>query len=100
MKTFAPAAALLLLAACSYPQVQASAVDTRPHLSIANAPAGAILTIDGTTIGPAADYAPSVKQLALDHGTHLIVISSGGTTLFSNSVYLGDGTSRTITLPN
>ncbi len=93
-------AALLLLAGCSYPVSSASTVDTRPHLSVSNAPPGAVLIVDNVSVGPAAYYAPDKMQLALDHGTHHVVIRSNATILFDNSVYLGDATNRTINLPH
>ena len=91
---------VLSIAACSYPQSSASTVDSRPQLSIANAPPNSLLTIDNVQLGDAAQYAPDKKQIALDHGTHHIVITASGTVLFDNLVYLGDGTNRTIELPH
>ncbi len=74
-------------------------MDARPHLSVAGAPAGAVLSVDGVAVGQAADYAPDKKLLTLDHGTHHVVISAGAQVIFDNSVYLGDGTDRVISLP-
>lgn len=99
MKFIAPMLILLALADCSYPQSVATTVDTRPHLSIANAPPEAQLTVDNVQLGDAAQYAPDKKQIKLEHGTHHIVITVSGTVLFDNVVYLGDGTNRTIELP-
>jgi hypothetical protein len=90
---------VLSLAACSYPQSQATTVDTRPHLCIANAPADALLSVDGVALGSAAAYAPGVRELALDHGTHRVTVTENGKVLFDNSVYLGDGANSTVTLP-
>lgn len=100
MKIFACITALLLVAGCSYPQSSASTVDTRPLLSIANAPADAQVAVDGVQMGDAAQYAPDKKQITLDHGTHHVVVTASGKVLFDNAVYLGDGTNRTINLPN
>jgi len=91
--------ALAALAACSYPQAQVSTVNTRPHLSIAGAPAGAQLVIDNVNMGAAANYAPGAQEIALDHGTHHVVITNGGTVLYNNSIYLGAGADSTITVP-
>jgi hypothetical protein len=90
---------MLALAGCSYPVTQVSTVDTRPHLSIAGAPAGAQLAIDNIALGAAADYAPDKREITLDHGTHHVVVSNGGKPLYDNSIYLGDGASSTITIP-
>lgn len=92
-------AALGLLAGCSYPHAVVSTVDARPHLSIAHAPPGATLTVDGVRVGDAASFRPGVRALALDRGTHHVVIRDGARVLFDNVVYLGGGTTRTIDLP-
>lgn len=94
------AAALGLLAGCSYPHAVVGTVNARPHLSIAHAPAGATLTVDGVAVGQASSFRPGVRALALDRGTHQVVIRDGGKTLFDNSVYLGGDTTRTIDLPH
>jgi len=99
MKNLLLLIAMAALASCSYPQAQVSTVDTRPHLSIAGAPAGAQLVIDNVSLGAAADYAPGSREIALDHGTHHVVITNGGTVLYDNSIYLGNGADSTITVP-
>jgi len=99
MKRLLPLLALAALAACTYPQAQVSTVDTRPHLSIAGAPAGAQLVIDNVNLGAAADYAPGGQEITLGNGTHHVVITNGGTVLYDNKVYLGDGADSTITVP-
>ena len=99
MKQISFLLALLIVTGCSYPHEQVSTLDTRPHLSIANAPGAALLTVDGVPLGNASNYAPNKRQLVLEHGTHHVVVSIAGTVLYNNSVYLGDGTNRTIALP-
>jgi hypothetical protein len=99
MKQISFLLALLIVAGCSYPHEETSTVDTRPHLSISNAPGAALLTVDGVSLGNASNYAPDEKQLILEHGTHHVVVSVAGAVLYNNSVYLGDGTNRTIALP-
>jgi hypothetical protein len=99
MKSLIALIAVAGLAACSYPQAQVGTVDTRPHLSIAGAPAGAQLVIDNVALGAAANYAPGIREITLDHGTHHVVITNGGTVLYNNSIYLGAGADSTITVP-
>jgi hypothetical protein len=91
--------AIAALAACSYPQTQVSTVDARPHLSITGAPDGAQLVVDNVALGAAANYAPGKQEIALDHGTHHVVITNDGTVLYNNSIYLGAGADSTITVP-
>jgi hypothetical protein len=93
------AAVVLPLSGCSYPEVQASTVDQRPHLAISGASKDAVLQIDGKTIGAADDYAPSRRYLTLESGTHRVMISNHGQVIFDSAVYLGDGTDRVIALP-
>lgn len=99
MKPFIPALLALALAGCSYPQAQVSSVDTRPHLSIAGAPEGAQLTVDNVALGDASSYTPDKREITLDHGTHHVVVTNNGKVLYDNSVYLGDGASSTVTIP-
>jgi hypothetical protein len=99
MKTSQALVLAFMLTGCSYPAVHAQAVDARPHLAIAGAPAEALLNVDGVALGAAADYAPDRRVLALDHGTHRVVVSVGGRVLFDNSIYFGNGTDRVVTLP-
>jgi hypothetical protein len=50
-------------------------------------------------LGAAANYAPGKQEIALDHGTHHVVITNDGTVLYNNSIYLGAGADSTITVP-
>ncbi len=99
MKRLAPLVAMLALAACSYPTTTVSSVDTRPHLSVTGAPAGSVLTIDNISMGDATAYTPDKKLITLDHGTHHVIVTSNGKTLYDNAVYLGNGANSTITIP-
>jgi hypothetical protein len=91
---------LSLLAGCTYPQTSANIVDSSPHLFVANAQPNAMLSIDGHIIGPAIDYRPGLRALKLPSGTHRISVVDGVKQIFDNDVYFGDGTDRTINLPD
>jgi hypothetical protein len=95
--------AILLLAslsACSRPTVAVSTVDANPHLQFSNARPGAVLILDGVTIGPAAIYDGINQTLVVKRGTHQVEVRDGGRILFSQPVYFGGEEAKTIELPN
>lgn len=99
MKRTILALSVLALAGCSYPNSTVRTVDSRPFISIANAPPSAILVIDGVQIGLAADYDGKKQKLQLERGTHKVAILQAGQVVFENTVYLGDEVTKTITVP-
>ena len=55
--------------------------------------------VDNVAVGDASDYAPDKREITLDAGMHHIVVTAGGKVLYDNSIYLGDGASSTVTVP-
>lgn len=88
--------AATLLAACSYTTSQSRTVDARPTLSVAGAPDGSTLTVDGLAFGPAARYAPDKQAVKLEPGTHVVRIEQGGRVLQEEKVFLSEGVFKVI----
>jgi hypothetical protein len=93
-------AATLMLMGCAYPNTTVRTVESKPQLAITNASSSSVLFVDGMSVGPAAAYDGKKSTLQIDRGTHHIVVQDQGRTVFSQTVYLGDDLTKTITLPN
>jgi hypothetical protein len=93
-------AAALMLTGCAYPVTTVRTIDSKPQLIIANASPSSTLFINGVPIGPAAAYDGKKNTLQIDRGTHHIEVQDQGRMIFSQTVYLGDDLTKTITLPN
>jgi len=94
-------AALLLsgLAGCSEPTRSAHALDQKAQLAVVNAPETAEILVDGVSAGQARAYDGLSSTLALPGGTHRVEIRVGSQLLYSQSVFMGEGAIKTITLP-
>lgn len=81
--------ALLLAAACAMPQTTVKTVDHRPSLAVGGAPAGAVLLVDGLSVGPAAAYDGNPTVLRLEPGTHRVEVKGAdGAVLLQQQVFL------------
>jgi len=89
----------ILLMACSDPITVVKAVDDRSRLKVEGAPPGAMLLIDGKSMGSAADYAGDPGVLLVDPGTHVVEIKAGDRLLLSQKVFFGGGEQRSIVVP-
>ncbi|MEI7703471.1 MAG: hypothetical protein WCK73_02615 [Deltaproteobacteria bacterium] len=79
----------IYLAACSAPATTVRSVDTRPAIAILDAAPGAVLVLDGKTIGPAAAYTGSPNVLRLEPGTHDVEIRNpSGQTTFRQTIFV------------
>lgn len=96
MKTIVALFATALLAACSYTTSQSRTVDARPTLSVAGAPAGSTLVVDGLSMGGARDFAPDRQALKLQPGTHVVRIEQDGRVLQEEKVFLSEGVLKVI----
>ena len=90
----------MMLSGCAYPIKQTHTVDDRPTIFVANPPSGAMLYVDGVEIGPAVEYNGDPNVLLLEPGTHRVEVRTGGQTLYSSDLFLGEGTQRKISLPS
>lgn len=81
--------ALLLLAACSMPNTTVRTTDTRPGIAIDGAPDGAILYVDGQRVGEANKYDGQPNVLAVEPGTHAVVVKGAdGALLVDRKIYV------------
>lgn len=85
-----------LLAACSYTTSQSRTVDARPTLSVAGAPAGSILSVDGLAFGLATTFAPEKQAVKLEPGTHVVRIEQDGRVLQEEKIFLSNGVFKVI----
>jgi len=95
MRTAALALPLLLLC-CADPVTVTRAVDDRPRILLQGAPKGAVLFLDGRSMGSAEAYAGDPGVLRVEPGTHVLEVRLGETLLMSQKVFLGGGEQRTL----
>lgn len=98
------AAAVMIAAAAAscavkYPETRTDTVDERPQLVVANAGEGAVLIVDGVTIGPAQNFDGKPGALRLPEGTHVVEIQQNGVSVLKETVFLTDAVTRTISVP-
>jgi hypothetical protein len=89
----------LLITGCKYPYSTVNAVDDRAQLQFSNAPEGAVVLVDGSVAGPAAQFDGKDKILSMPRGTHHVEVRDGNRTLYSQDLFLGGDMTKTITLP-
>lgn len=87
--------AAMLLGGCAMPTTTVKSVDSRPGIIIAGAPDGALLLVDGITIGKADDYNGAPQVLTVEPGTHRITVQLGGVSLYDQQVFV-DSETKTI----
>jgi hypothetical protein len=89
-----------MLMGCTYPTTTVKTVESKPQLAIANASPSSVLLINGVPVGSAAAYDGKKSTLQMDRGTHRIEVQDQGRTIYSQTIYLGDDLTKTITMPN
>jgi hypothetical protein len=80
---------LLLLVGCAMPTTRVQTVDDRPSISVHGAPRGAVLIVDGLSMGRADQYDGAPQILRLESGTHEIQIVKDDTVVFAERIFLG-----------
>jgi hypothetical protein len=91
MKFFAASILILfLIIGCAYPSSDVRVTDERPKIAVKNAPENAVIYVDGLKMGLASKFNGDSSVLLLEPGRHKIEIKSGGRTLVSEDVFLGD----------
>ena len=79
----------LLLAACSAPSTTVRTVDTRPAIAILDSGPGAILVLDGMTVGQASAYNGQPNVLRLEPGTHEVEIrDASGKVTYRQTIFV------------
>lgn len=86
----------LSLAGCSMPTTTVKTVDSRPGISIAGAPAGATLLVDGVPVGNAADYNGEPNVLLIEPGTHRIVVKQGAAVIYDQQIFVDSESKRIV----
>jgi hypothetical protein len=94
-------AVVMLVAACvQYPTEKKEVADVRPSIvfSIAeNMDATQYrVFVDNLDMGPLARYVSGAGALRLLSGSHIVRIETAGNAIFQESIYLGDGATRTL----
>ncbi len=89
---------VLVLAACSNPEEQTRTVDTRPSLTIANAPAFSTFSVDDVGIGKANDFVG--RAIRVEPGRHIVrVFAEDGRLIHEETVFVSGAVVRQIVLP-
>lgn len=97
---FAAFGAAAALCACSYPQTTAGTVDTRPGIAIQTSLDASEMPVfvDGQYVGRAIDFKAGKAQLRILPGTHVIRVIKPNRQEYSERIYAGDGTVKTIVI--
>lgn len=99
MKSLLTAAVVLIAAlGCAQPRTSTQAVDGRPKILVKDAPKGAVLYVDGVSMGQTDAYQGDPSVLLLEPGTHLVEVKAADRLLFSQRIFFGGGELRTITV--
>lgn len=92
------AAAALTLVGCQNPRTTVSVPTEGPRICIPNAPAGAVLYLDGKAVGEARRFNGTPEVLQVEVGTHVVEIRQGERLLLSEKVFFGGAELRTLRL--
>lgn len=91
---------MMLVGCVQSPTRSTDVVDDRPGLSFhLTSPAVSDYTvkINGVTYGPVSQYLAGENRLRVLNGSHTVeILSHGGKVIFSERVYLGAGSNRTL----
>lgn len=98
MKRLLIPALALALAACSHPNDATRTVDTRPSLTVANAPAFSTLSVDGIQVGKANDFIG--RAIRVEPGKHVVrVHAEDGKLIHEETIFVSGAVVRQIALP-
>ena len=98
MKTLIAVALVLTLSACALPQTTVRTGATQPGLIVQGASSGAVLYVDGLSMGPAEQYDGKPKVLAVLAGVHTLEIHQGSTVIFHDKALFTNGETHPIRL--
>jgi hypothetical protein len=87
---------LLSLTACVTPQTTVTAGSAKPALAVQGAPVGAILYVDGLSMGSATQLNGNPQVLAVLEGAHTVEVRLGSAVLFQDKVFVGNGETHVI----
>jgi hypothetical protein len=90
---------LLLVGGCvRMPTEMHNISDMRPQISFkadSTVAKDSRILVDGLDMGLVSDYLEGKAAVRVLSGSHIVSVTSGGTVLLEEKVYLGDGVSRT-----
>jgi len=81
-------ALVLALCSCTMPTTTVRTVDDRPTLAFKGAPEGALLYIDGLSMGPAGQYDGETKVLTVEPGTHTVRVTVNNAAIYEQRVFV------------
>lgn len=79
---------LLVFCSCSMPVTKVQTVDDRPTLAFRGAPEGALIYVDGLSMGFASDYNGEPKVLAVEPGTHTVRVMHHNEVIYEQRVFV------------
>jgi uncharacterized membrane protein len=94
---FSLLALVFFVCSCSMPTTTVRTVDDRPTLAFKGAPEGALLYIDGLSMGTADQYNGEPTVLTIEPGTHTVRVTVGNETIYEQRIFV-ESSLKTITL--
>lgn len=79
---------IVALCSCTMPTTIVRTVDDRPTLAFKGAPEGALLYIDGLSMGPVGQYDGETKVLTVEPGTHTVRVTVNSVAIYEQRVFV------------
>lgn len=98
MRIIAVCLIVALVGGCAYPSTGLRIPDERPSIAIEGAPGSAMLYVDGLEMGLAGNFDGARQVLLLESGKHRIEVIDRGETLLSETIFLGGGELRKLSV--
>lgn len=99
MKSLIVAGLLIAVAACTLPQTTVKTGAPQPALVVHGAPTGAVLFVDGLSMGPAKQFDGAPKVLVVLEGVHSVEIRQGANVIFRDKALFANGETHPIEIP-
>jgi hypothetical protein len=90
-------ALVLALCSCTMPTTAVRTVDDRPTLAFKGAPDGALLYIDGLSMGPVGQYNGESQVLTVEPGTHTVRVTINNEVIYEQRIFV-ESSLKTITV--
>lgn len=88
----------LAVSACALPETKVQTGSPQPGLFVQGAPAGAVLYVDGLSMGAANQFDGNPKVLTVLEGVHVLEIRQGTTVIFHDKALFSNGETHPIKL--
>jgi hypothetical protein len=69
-----------------------------PEIYVKGAPEGAVLYVDGLSVGLASQFDGNPKVLIVEEGTHVVELRRGSAVLHTEKVFVSNGESRSLSI--